>query len=42
MEKIQTQRDCFIEEVRELECDEDEDRINETIKTIVFTEKRLG
>lgn len=30
----QTQRDRFLETARELECDEDEDRFNETLKRI--------
>ena len=29
------QRDRFIETARELECDEDEERFNETLKRIV-------
>lgn len=33
--KTQTQRDRFIETARELGCDEDEDRFNETLKRIV-------
>ena len=30
-----TQRDRFIEKAREIKCDEDEDRFNETLKRIV-------
>ncbi len=33
--KPQSQRDRFIEKARELECNEDEDRFNETLKRIV-------
>ena len=33
--KPQTQRDHFIETARELGCDEDEGRFNETLKRIV-------
>ena len=29
------QRDRFIEKARELECDEGEDRLNETLKRVV-------
>lgn len=29
------QRDRFVETARELECDEDEDRFNETLKRVV-------
>ncbi len=32
--KTQTQRDRFIETARDLECDEDEGRFNETLKRI--------
>ena len=32
--KTQTQRDRFIETARELECDEDEGRFDETLKRI--------
>ena len=33
--KTKPQRDRFIETARELGCDEDEDRFNETLKRIV-------
>ena len=33
-EKTKTQRDRFVETARELECDEDEDRFNATLKQI--------
>lgn len=33
--KTKPQRDRFIEKARELECDEDEDRFNKTLKRIV-------
>ena len=36
------QRDRFIETARELECDEDEDRFNETLKRIVKVETEKG
>ena len=29
------QRDRFVEKARELECDEDEDRFNETLKRLM-------
>ena len=32
--KTQTQHDRFIEKAREIECDEDEGRFNETLKRI--------
>lgn len=31
----QSQSDRFLETARELECDEDEDRFNETLKRVV-------
>lgn len=32
--KVKTQRDHFIETARDLDCDEDEDRFNETLKKV--------
>ena len=34
------QRECFEEAARELECDEDEDRFNATLKTILTSGKK--
>lgn len=40
--KTQTQRDRFIEKARELGCDEDEARFNETLKRVVSTDPKKG
>ena len=39
-EKTNPQRDRFIEKARDLGCDEDEDRFNETLKRVAPKESK--